>query len=109
MYEKDYLSDPVSKSKSVVLTGSDVDEAKNAWRCPLTDVAARYTTDRRPDFHINLPAWLARHNKAIFFSLYAVGIIWTLAAWIGARDFSQPSVKALGMQHGNWLYNRLYE
>jgi hypothetical protein len=40
--------------------------ALNRWRCPLTSVAARYTDDRRSNFDIYLPPWLARHNKPIF-------------------------------------------
>ena len=60
--------------------------AFNAWRCPLTDVAARYTEDRRPNFDIYLPSWLARYNKEIFGSLYALGIVWTLLGWLGARS-----------------------
>jgi hypothetical protein len=35
----------------------------NGWRCPLTDVAARYTDDRRANFDIYLPEWLARYNE----------------------------------------------
>ena len=35
------------------------------WRCPLTDVAARYTTDRAENFDIHLPLWLAKYNKII--------------------------------------------
>lgn len=57
----------------------------NSWQCPLTDVAARYTEDRRPNFDICLPTWLAKYNKEIFGSLYVVGIVWTLLAWFGAR------------------------
>jgi hypothetical protein len=53
----------------------------NSWRCPLTDVAARYTDDRRDNFDIYLPVWLARHNKTIFGGLFAVGLIITLARW----------------------------
>jgi hypothetical protein len=33
----------------------------NHWRCPLTDVAGRYTSDRADNFDIYLPLWLARH------------------------------------------------
>ena len=40
--------------------------AANRCRCPLTAVAARYTEDRRPNFDIYLPEWLARYNKEIF-------------------------------------------
>ena len=55
--------------------------ASNHWRCPLTDVAARYTTDRRPNFDIYLPEWLARHNKGIFGTFFVVGLVVTLARW----------------------------
>jgi len=57
----------------------------NAWRCPLTGVAARYTEDRRDNFDIYLPLWLARYNKEIFGSLYVVGIVWTLIGWLQSR------------------------
>jgi hypothetical protein len=46
----------------------------NGGRCPLTAVAARYTTDRRDNFDIYLPEWLARHNKLIFGSIYLFGV-----------------------------------
>jgi polyferredoxin len=51
----------------------------NRWRCPLTGVAAQYTDDRRDNFDIYLPEWLARHNKLIFGALYVLGIAY--AAW----------------------------
>ena len=35
----------------------------NGGHCPLTAVAARYTTDRRDNFDIYLPQWLARYNN----------------------------------------------
>ncbi len=53
----------------------------NRWRCPLTGVAARYTQDRRANFDIFLPEWLARHNKLIFGALYVAGTLFTLARW----------------------------
>lgn len=53
----------------------------NRWRCPLTPVAARYTTDRRDNFDIYLPEWLARNNKLLFGALYVVGILYTLIRW----------------------------
>jgi len=55
----------------------------NRWRCPLTNVAARYTDDRRDNFDIYLPIWLARHNKMIFGLLYMAGALYTLALWRG--------------------------
>jgi hypothetical protein len=51
-------------------------------RCPLTDVAARYIEDRRDNFDIYLPIWLARHNKLIFGTLFAMGMLYTLIAWV---------------------------
>ncbi len=55
----------------------------NSWRCPLTGAAARYTDDRRDNFDIYLPEWLARHNKLIFGLLYAGGALLTLGRWVG--------------------------
>jgi hypothetical protein len=54
----------------------------NRWRCPLTDVAARYTEDRRDNFDIYLPLWVARYNKQIFGPLFAVGALVALWAWL---------------------------
>lgn len=56
--------------------------ALNHGRCPLTDVAARYTTDRSDNFDIYLPVWLARHNKSIFGTLFVVGELIWLCCWI---------------------------
>jgi hypothetical protein len=55
--------------------------ALNTWQCPLTAVAARYTSERRANFDIYLPEWLARHNQAIFGLLYAAGSLFTLVRW----------------------------
>jgi hypothetical protein len=55
----------------------------NGWRCPLTDVAAHYTDDRRDNFDIYLPLWLARYNKQIFGSLFVAGVIFTVFQWFG--------------------------
>jgi hypothetical protein len=55
----------------------------NRWRCPLTGVAARYTDDRRDNFDIYLPLWLARYNKLIFGWLFVAGLLFTLARWRG--------------------------
>jgi polyferredoxin len=54
----------------------------NGWRCPLTAVAARYTTDRRDNFDIYLPQWLARYNKLIFGSLLAGGVLLMVVQWL---------------------------
>jgi hypothetical protein len=47
----------------------------NGMRCPLTQVAARYTDDRVENFDIYLPRWLARYNKQIFGPLFVLGVI----------------------------------
>jgi len=55
-----------------------------SWRCPLTYLAARYTRDRRHNFDIYLPEWLARYNKEIFGTLYVAGLVFALVRWAGA-------------------------
>jgi hypothetical protein len=55
--------------------------AANRMRCPLTDIAARYTDDRRANFDIFLPHWLAKYNKHIFGSLFAVDLVFTAILW----------------------------
>lgn len=50
----------------------------NHMRCPLTDVAGRYTAEREDNFDIYLPRWLARHNKHVFGGLYVAGIGYTV-------------------------------
>lgn len=53
----------------------------NAWRCPLTPVAAQFTESRRPNFDIFLPEWLARYNKEIFGTLYVADLIYVAYLW----------------------------
>lgn len=53
----------------------------NRMRCPLTAVAARFTTERRDNFDIYLPLWLATHNKEIFGTLFVVGSLISLWAF----------------------------
>jgi hypothetical protein len=54
----------------------------NHGKCPLTDVAARYTKDRRDNFDIYLPNWLARHIKAIFGALFVLNEVIVLWFWM---------------------------
>jgi hypothetical protein len=58
----------------------------NRWRCPLTGVAASYTTDRSENFDIYLPAWLAKYNKVIFGALFIAGALYTLFALLSGRS-----------------------
>jgi hypothetical protein len=69
---------------AAAVAGEVVVLALNRMRCPLTGVAARYTDDRRPNFDIYLPEWLARNNKRIFGTLYALAVLFLLARWLHA-------------------------
>ena len=57
--------------------------AANNRSCPLTKVAARYTHDRRDNFDIYLPLWLARYNKQVFGGIFVAGLLFTLTRWLG--------------------------
>jgi hypothetical protein len=56
--------------------------AAKRGRCPMTDWAARFTEDRAANFDIYLPNWLARNNKAIFGTLFAVNELIVLWRWL---------------------------
>jgi len=56
--------------------------AVNRMRCPLTDVAARYTEERQANFDIYLPLWLARYNKHVFGPLFVAGGLLALWVWL---------------------------
>src|SRR5271169_2904613 len=60
--------------------------ALNGGRCPLTDLAARFTTDRSANFDIYLPLRLAAHNKAIFGGLFLLGELVCLWRWVKPRS-----------------------
>jgi len=75
----------VAAALAGVVLGECVVLALNRMRCPLTPLAGRYTDDRRPNFDIYLPAWLAKHNQEIFGTLYAVGLLYAVARWWIAR------------------------
>lgn len=53
----------------------------NRMRCPLTGVAAGYTDDRSANFDIYLPVWLAKYNKLIFGSLFAMSEAFLALRW----------------------------
>lgn len=56
--------------------------AANGMRCPLTAIAARYTEDRRANFDIYLPLWLAANNKQVFGVVFVAGLLFALFSWI---------------------------
>ena len=55
--------------------------AINQGRCPLTDIACRFTADRAPNFDIYLPVWLAQYNKQIFGPLFLAVSLFALFRW----------------------------
>jgi hypothetical protein len=58
----------------------------NRGRCPLTGLAAQLTEDRTDNFDIYLPLWLARHNKAIFGSLFLAAELIVLGCWLTGQS-----------------------
>ena len=58
----------------------------NGLRCPLTAIAARYTSDRRANFDIYLPEWVARYNKELFGTLFVLGLLFALGRWMAWLD-----------------------
>ncbi len=70
---------------SVVIFFEGVVLLANGWRCPMTDLAAKYTADRSPSFDIYMPNWLARHNKTIFTALFLVNETIVLVEWLRCR------------------------
>lgn len=54
----------------------------NGMRCPLTDLAGRYTDERPVGFDIFLPPWLARNNKLIFGSILVAAELFLLGRWL---------------------------
>lgn len=56
--------------------------ALNGGRCPLTDWAAQFTSERAHNFDIYLPEWLAHYNKIIFGLLFVAGELVVLGSWV---------------------------
>jgi hypothetical protein len=50
----------------------------NSGKCPLTPIAARYTESAEDNFDIFLPKWLARNNKLLFTTIFAIGVVLVL-------------------------------
>lgn len=62
--------------------------AANGGRCPLSDLAARFTVDRNSNFDIYLPSWLAQHNKLVFGWLFVAGELVVVGCWLRQRFLS---------------------
>jgi len=65
--------------------------AANGGRCPLSDLAARYTDGRASNFDIYLPNWLASHNKTIFGTLFVVNELIVLWFWLKRARLSSAN------------------
>jgi hypothetical protein len=57
----------------------------NRGRCPLSDLAQQFTTNRADNFDIYLPTWLAQHNKVIFGVLFIAGELVVFGYWLKER------------------------
>ncbi len=66
---------------SVLVLAECIVLALNGGRCPLTDIAWQFTSDRADNFDIYLPNWLARYNKDIFGTLFVGGELVALRYW----------------------------
>jgi hypothetical protein len=66
---------------TLLVIGECLVVAFNGGRCPLTNIAARYTDERACNFDIYLPLWLACYNKRIFGSLFVAGELVVLWRW----------------------------
>jgi hypothetical protein len=64
--------------------------AVNGGRCPLSDLAQRFTHSHANNFDIYLPNWLAQYNKVIFGVLFIAGELVVLGCWLRER-FSTES------------------
>jgi hypothetical protein len=79
--------------------------AVNGGRCPLSDLAARFTVDRNSNFDIYLPGWLAQHNKLVFGWLFVVGELVVVGCWLrqrfatSLRTVNRPSYGANERDH----------
>jgi len=67
---------------ALVVAGEVAILVLNGMKCPLTPIAARYTSDRRDNFDIYLPLFVARYNKQIFGTLYVAGLVFLFVRWI---------------------------
>ena len=67
---------------ALVVAGEVAILVLNGMKCPLTPIAARYTSDRRDNFDIYLPLFVARYNKEIFGTLYVAGLVFLFVRWI---------------------------
>ncbi|MGZ4731621.1 MAG: hypothetical protein ACXVZH_05715 [Terriglobales bacterium] len=64
--------------------------AVNGGKCPLSDAAARFTTDHAYNFDIYLPGWLVQHNKVIFGTLFGAGEFVVVGRWLRERHVASP-------------------
>lgn len=74
----------------VVIVAETVTLVAFRLKCPLTYVAERYTEDRRPNFDIFLPRWLARWNEEIFSVMLVVAWSYGAIRWL-ARATPHPA------------------
>ncbi len=65
--------------------------AANGGRCPLSDLAQRFTDSHANNFDIYLSNWLAQYNKVIFGVLFIAGELVVLGCWFRERSAKHQS------------------
>jgi hypothetical protein len=73
--------------------------AANGGRCPLSDLASRFTVDRNSNFDIYLPGWLAEHNKVVCGWLFVAGELVVIGNWL-CEKFATSLRTANDASHG---------
>ncbi len=66
--------------------------ALNRGQCPIGPIVARRTEDRRTDFDIYLPEWLAARKKSIFGTLYGAGILFAIFRGLTATSYMEREI-----------------
>jgi len=86
-------NDRVSLVTTILSNLSSMDLRFRGWTWLPTALAARYADDRRANFDIYLPLWLARHYQLIVGRLHFAGVAFALERWAlnGALATSAPS------------------
>jgi hypothetical protein len=73
---------PLAASLAVLVLMECMVLGLNRYRCPLSDLAAKYTPELTPNFDIYLPNWLARLHRWILGPIFVAGCLFALAQWL---------------------------
>jgi hypothetical protein len=87
---------------AAILTGPVLLEcgvlAVNGGRCPLSDLAQRFTDSHANNFDIYLPNWLSQYNKTIFGVLFIAGELVVVGYWFRERYTASSRPSSAGIE-----------